>query len=61
MNERPVYQSFSSCLEEARRCVSLNTCPGKFKGASIYRLAEALERIDARLNRIRQARKSQGV
>ena len=61
MNERPVYQSFSSRLEEARRCVALNTCPNKFKGTAIYRLAEALERIDARLNGLRQARKSQGV
>ena len=61
MNERNVYQSFSSRLSEARRCVALNTCPSKFKGASIYRLAEALERIDARLNSLRQARKRQGV
>jgi hypothetical protein len=56
MDERPIYQSFSSRLEEARRCVALNTCPSKFKGTAIYRLAEALERIDARLNSLRQAR-----
>ena len=61
MNERRVYQSFSSRLQEARLCVSRNTCPSKFKGSSLYRLAEALERIDARLNRLRQTRKSQGV
>ena len=61
MDERPIYQSFSSRLEEARRCVALNTCPSKFKGTAIYRLAEALERIDTRLNSLRQAWKGQGV
>jgi hypothetical protein len=61
MNERPIYQSFSSRLQEARLCVARNSCPSKFKGTAIYRLAEALERIDARLNDLRQARKSQGV
>lgn len=61
MDERPIYQSFSSRLQEARLRVSRDSCPSKFKGTSIYRLAEALERIDARLNGLRQAWKRQGV
>jgi hypothetical protein len=58
MSERSICQSFSSRLEEARRCVSLNTCPKKFKGTSIYRLAEAIHRIEARLDALRQMRKT---
>ena len=61
MDERRLYQSFSSRLQEARLCVSRDACPSKFKGTSIYRLAEALEKIDRRLASLRQARQRQGV
>jgi len=52
--ERPLYKSFSSRLQEARRMVSGYGVPAEVKGTSIYKLAKTLESIHNRINNIRK-------
>lgn len=58
MNERPVYQSFSSRLQEARRLVSGYGVSTEIEGTAIYKLAKALESIQNRINNLQQLGKS---